>query len=104
MSFEQNGERIVELKLILGKVAHACGLFDQDGLSVRFLNSPVQGDRITSEAQVLDLVGQVKFSGLTPLGTSLDQKVLQPALLGPARSGALRKPVLVIALTDGVRA
>jgi hypothetical protein len=41
------------------------------------------------------------FAGLTPLGTSLDQKILQPLLLGPARSNALQKPLLVIAITDG---
>lgn len=69
----------------------------------------------------MGLIGQIKFSGehsaydttcsrsmlsrytlgLTPLGTSLDQKILQPLLLGPARSNALRKPLLVIAITDG---
>lgn len=32
---------------------------------------------------------------------ALDQKVLQPLLLGPARSNQLRKPLLVIAVTDG---
>jgi len=31
----------------------------------------------------------------------LDQKVLQPLLLGPARSNQLKKPVLIIAVTDG---
>ncbi len=44
---------------------------------------------------------QIKFTGTTPLGTSLDRKVLQPLVLGPARSQQLRKPVLVIAITDG---
>ena len=39
--------------------------------------------------------------GLTPLGTSLDHKIIQPLLLGPARSRALQKPLLVIAITDG---
>lgn len=59
MVFEENGERVGELKLILqkasrplsvrqrspcsllhaGQVAFACSLFDQDGISCRFLNS-----------------------------------------------------------------
>lgn len=73
MAFEENGSRITELSLILGKIATACGLLDQDGLSVRFLNSQVSADRVTGEGQVKDLIGQVRFSGLTPLGTSLDQ-------------------------------
>lgn len=86
---------------ILGKVAHACALFDQDGLQVRFLNSNVQGNGITNEQGAVQLVQQVQFSGLTPLGTAMDQKILQPLLLGPARSNQLKKPLLVIAITDG---
>jgi hypothetical protein len=42
--------------------------------------------------------------GLTPLGTSLDKKILQPLVLGPARAGQLQKPVVVIAITDGTPA
>ena len=44
---------------------------------------------------------QIKFSGTTPLGTNLDRKVLQPLVINPARSSQLRKPVLVIVITDG---
>lgn len=32
---------------------------------------------------------------------ALDQKVLQPLLLGPARNNQLQKPLLIIAVTDG---
>lgn len=35
----------------------------------------------------------------TPLGTSLDRKILQPLVLGPARSNQLQKPVLIIGIT-----
>jgi hypothetical protein len=38
---------------------------------------------------------------LTPLGTSLNNKILEPLLLGPARAGRLEKPLLIIILTDG---
>ena len=44
---------------------------------------------------------QAKFGGLTPLGTMLDRKILRPFVFGPAQSGSLRKPVLVITITDG---
>ncbi|KAK6908666.1 hypothetical protein I203_102669 [Kwoniella mangroviensis CBS 8507] len=104
MAFEQNGERIEDLKMILGKIAFACSLFDHDGIQVRFLNSQLQGNNINNEQAALQLVQQVKFSGLTPLGTSLDQKILQPLLLGPARANALQKPLLIIAITDGAPA
>lgn len=123
------GDRIVELRLVLQKVAFAASLFDADGISIRFLNSRVEGNNITNEQAVTQLLTQVQFSGLTPvsfqsslfraefstdrrslsscpqkLGTSLDQKILQPAVLGPARNGSLRKPVLIVSITDGTPA
>jgi hypothetical protein len=63
MAFEQNGERIDDLKMILGKVAAATALFDHDGIQVRFLNSNLQGNNITTEQAAVQLVGQVQFSG-----------------------------------------
>jgi hypothetical protein len=46
MSFEEQGERIEDLKVILNKVAEVATLFDQDGITIRFLNSPAQGNGI----------------------------------------------------------
>jgi hypothetical protein len=60
------------------------------------MNNRTEGNNITTEAQALQLVQQIKFSGLTPLGTQMWQKILQPLVLGPARAGALQKPVVVI--------
>ena len=110
---EENGERIDDLKLIIGRVAFAASLFDTDGASastrlsdppgiqVRFMNSQVQGNGLRTEAEAVQLVSQVKFSGLTPFGSQIDQKVIFPLLLQPARSGQLQKPELIIAVTDG---
>jgi len=92
---------IDDLKLIIGRVAFATSLFDTDGIQVRFMNSQVQGNSLRTEAEAAQLVSQVKFSGLTPFGSQLDQKVIFPLLLQPARSGQLQKPVLIIAVTDG---
>ncbi|CED85429.1 von Willebrand factor, type A [Phaffia rhodozyma] len=104
MAFEEGGERIDDLKLILSRVAHASSLFDTDGIQVRFLNSNVEGNNITSEQGATQLLSQIRYSGLTPLGTSLDKKILQPLVLGPARAGRLEKPVLIIVITDGTPA
>ncbi|OWZ64065.1 hypothetical protein AYX15_04085 [Cryptococcus neoformans] len=101
MAFEGGGERIDDLKLILSRVAFATSLFDHDGIQVRMMNSRVEGNGVTSEAQALQLIQQIKFSGLTPLGTSLWQKVLQPLILAPAQQGRLQKPVVVVTITDG---
>lgn len=86
---------------IISKVAGACSLFDDDGLEIRFLNSDKQGNGIRSEADAQHFVSKVKFSGVTPLGTSLDKKILQPMLLRPAQSRSLKKPLLVVIITDG---
>lgn len=101
MQFEENGERIKDLKLILSRVAYATSLFDDDGIQVRFMNSNDHGDNIRSESQVESLVQRIQFKGLTPMGTSLKNKVLDPLVVAPARAGQLKKPVLVITITDG---
>jgi hypothetical protein len=101
MQFEENGERIDDLKLILSRVAFATSLFDEDGIQVRFMNSPDQGNGIRSEQQVNEMIGRTRFSGLTPMGRELQNKILGPLVLENARRGTLRKPVLVITITDG---
>jgi hypothetical protein len=101
MQSEENGSRIDDLKIILCRVSRAAALFDDDGVQVRFLNASVDGNGIRSDQQVLDLVSRVNFTGLTKVGTMLQEKILEPLVLGPARGGRLRKPVLVITITDG---
>jgi len=101
MAFEEGGERIADLKVILSRVAFAAALFDDDGVQVRFMNSPEQGNGIRNEQQVNDMIARVKFSGLTPMGRELENKILLPLVREPARSGQLRKPVLIITITDG---
>lgn len=101
MQFEENGERIQDLKLILSRVAFATSLFDDDGIQVRFMNSNDHADGIRTEAQIENLIQQLQFKGLTPMGTNLKNKVLEPLVLAPARAGQLKKPVLIITITDG---
>jgi len=101
MAFEENGERIDDLKLILSRVAFATSLFDADGIQVRFMNSADQGNGIRDERMVNEMISRTKFSGLTPMGRELQNKILGPLVLGPARSGQLQKPILVITITDG---
>ncbi|KAL8930667.1 MAG: hypothetical protein Q9208_000538 [Pyrenodesmia sp. 3 TL-2023] len=121
MEFEENGNRVVQLKKILSQVVSTILLFDDDGISVRFMNwqprrlqygeQPQPGevtenmlDRIQTDQMLQYIAAQIPFKGLTPLGTSLRQRVLDPLVLGPARSGALKKPVLILTITDGAPA
>ncbi|KAJ5317138.1 hypothetical protein N7508_001646 [Penicillium antarcticum] len=101
IEFEEKGLRKDQLRQILGIVATAASTFDEDGISVRFMNSVEQGDGIRDAEDVNRLVSRVRFSGLTPLGTSLKSKVIDPMVVGPARQNRLEKPVLVITITDG---
>jgi hypothetical protein len=101
MQFEENGERIQDLKLIIQRAAYAASLFDSDGIEVRFMNSDIQGNNIRSEPEVEQLIQRVQFKGLTPMGTQLKRKVLEPLVVQKARANQLRKPVLVIVITDG---
>ncbi len=103
MKFEENGNRIDDLKFILSKVAGIATLFDEEGLVVRFINdNPNGGDGIRNGAEVESLVAQVPFRGGTPLGEKLDTKIIQPLVLDQAYRGTMAKPVLVLIITDGV--
>ena len=44
---------------------------------------------------------QVQFTGMTPLGSSLDSKVIRPFLGAGIQGRNLQKPILVITITDG---
>ncbi|CAI7606471.1 unnamed protein product [Penicillium bialowiezense] len=101
IEFEEKGLRKDQLRQILGIVATAASTFDQDGISVRFMNSSETGDGIRDAEDVNRLVSRVRFSGLTPLGTNLKTKVVEPMVVQPARANRLEKPVLVITITDG---
>lgn len=110
MQFEEGGSRIDDLKLILTRVVSVATLFDEDGISVRFMNDQkvpfgsTELDGIRTEQQVEQIFPKINFQGLTPLGTQLKAKVLEPLVLGKVRRNALDKPILVVTITDGTPA
>jgi hypothetical protein len=104
MQFEEGGERIKDLKLILERVASVTTLFDDDGISLRFMNAQYQLsmlENIRSEQQIDSLMRSVQFKGLTPMGTELRSKVIDGIVVPKIRQGQYRKPTLVIIITDG---
>jgi hypothetical protein len=105
MSFEENGERIKDLQLILQRVAYAATLFDDDGIEIRFMNDeeipPQQLSHIKSDQQIEGIMRSKRYKGLTPFGTKLREKVLDPLVISKMRSNQFRKPVLIIGITDG---
>lgn len=104
MSFEENGERIKDLQLILQRAAFAATLFDDDGVELRFMNEdmPVQEiSNIRSEQQIEQILARKRYKGLTPFGTELRKKVVDPLVVSKLNSGQMQKPMLIISITDG---
>ncbi|KIW00041.1 hypothetical protein, variant [Verruconis gallopava] len=104
MQFEEGGERIKDLRLILERVASVATIFDDDGISLRFMNAtydPRMLENIRSEQQIDQLMRTVQFKGLTPMGTELRNKVIDGIIVPKLRSQQYRKPTLVIIITDG---
>lgn len=99
--YTQGEDRLGELKRVLTLITLATTKFDQNGVSVRFMNSHEQSDNVRSLSDIEALLSRVQFAGLTPLGTNLKQKVLEPLVVSPVRANRLEKPVLVITITDG---
>lgn len=107
MKFYEDGSRIDDLKLILSRVVNAAMLFDEDGISIRFINwsPPVNSaqilDNVKSEQDLERIISQVQFSGTTEVGTELRKKVIDPLVRAKIRGPGLEKPVLIITITDG---
>ncbi|KAM0722399.1 hypothetical protein Q7P37_001840 [Cladosporium fusiforme] len=103
MAFEENGERIKDLEVIMQRVAFAATLFDEDGIEIRFMNDddiPANMlENVRTEQQIHQILSGKRYKGLTPFGTKLRQKVIDPIVLPKLRQP--RKPVLVIGITDG---
>jgi hypothetical protein len=104
MAFEEQGERIKDLRLILERVASTATIFDEDGVSLRFMNANYQInllENIRSEQQIGQLMDSVQYKGLTPMGTELRKKVIDGIVLPKIRDRRYTKPHLVIIITDG---
>ena len=104
MQFEENGERIKDLQLILQRVSSVATIFDSDGVQLRFMNANYDTsmlDGIRSEQQVDQLMRSVSFKGLTPMGTAMRQKVIDGIVVPKLQRRMYQKPTLVITVTDG---
>ncbi|KAN0060998.1 hypothetical protein ACQY0O_006732 [Thecaphora frezii] len=89
------------LKGILRRAADAAGRFDQDGMECAWMNSDAH-QRIHTADDAARFADACKFNGgATPMGASLESKLLVPSVLSKATANALQKPVLVIVITDG---
>lgn len=100
----ESGARIEGLRQIVKRAADAAGRLDPDGMEVAWMNAdlPPQAGRIRTAKDADRLVKACRFDGrATPLGHSLENKLLRPNLLDHLSRGYLKKPVLAIVITDG---
>lgn len=100
MRFEENGTRIDDLRFILDKVTTLVSRFDDDGITVRFMNSDTEGNNVRTVNDVHQLLKNVNFSGGTPLGEEFEKRVVKP-FANPGFLRKMPKPVLAFIITDG---
>lgn len=91
-----------ELSKLLVKVgAQVMTMFDDDGISVRFLNSYEKGDNILCSSDVDNLFKRkIVPAGGTMIGMSL-RKIYEEFIEGQLQSNTLEKPILILTYTDG---
>jgi uncharacterized protein YegL len=94
-------ERIKDMKRVVKGIVEAATMFDADGISLRFMNTrtPDDGsfDLIKDKSQVESIMSRISFSGGTPLGRQLRNKIIDSFV----HDGGRKKPLLVITITDG---
>ena len=88
------------------QVAFAATLFDDDGIEIRFMNDeeipPNVLSGIRSDQQIEQFMRTKRYKGLTPFGTRLRERVLDPLVMPKLRQNPENsKPVLIIGITDG---
>lgn len=95
-------EKTDDLKLILSRIVDIASMFDDDGMNMRFFNSDMYFDNVSSEQQANSALLQIHYNGGTPIGKNLVTKVLEPFVYAKARNNQLTKPVMIYIITDGV--
>jgi len=96
--------RMPALQDMLERVAKFATVLNPDGIFLRLLNSTAdekgQFDNLRTVEDIKKLAN-VKCSGDTRLGEILNKKIVKPMILEKAIKGTLKKPVIVVIITDG---
>ncbi|KAK0527278.1 hypothetical protein OC842_004920 [Tilletia horrida] len=89
------------LKSIVKLAAEAATRFDTDGVELNWLNNHAHAIAHTAE-DATRFVGQCNYDGrATPMGTSLEGKILEKEVYPKLKRETLRKPVLIVVVGDG---
>jgi hypothetical protein len=58
-------------------------------------------DHLTTVKSITEKLEKIQCTGDTKLGTILGKKIITPMILEKAGTGILKKPVIVVIITDG---
>jgi hypothetical protein len=98
IAYAAGSDRKRKLLFILEAVAEIYGLAREQGIvSVQFLNEPKGRENVTP-AMVANFRSNIRYGGVTMLGTQLQEGILDPFVLSRER---MDKPLLTIIVTDG---
>ncbi|KAK6508350.1 hypothetical protein TWF506_010444 [Arthrobotrys conoides] len=103
---DEGEDRITPMKDTLGRISEIATIIEPSGISLRFLNHDDESgdwDNMKSREVIYDRFAKVEedWGGWTPLGTILDQKIIQPMVIDKMRSEKFVKPLIVVVITDG---
>ncbi|KAK6526950.1 hypothetical protein TWF281_010146 [Arthrobotrys megalospora] len=103
---EEEEDRITPLKETLGRISELATIIEPSGISVRFLNyenDDMGWDNLISREFIENQWGAVEddWGGITQLGKKVDEKIIQPMVIQKMRKGTFKKPLIVVAITDG---
>lgn len=103
MKTRRNGKsRFSTLKDTIYNLAPIARDINEEGISLRFINHRTEDyfDNLKDRTMIDKVLNNVTPNDATPIGTSLQRKVLQP-LLKRAKDGELKRPALIVIITDG---
>ncbi|KAH8149097.1 uncharacterized protein LAJ45_06636 [Morchella importuna] len=101
MKLSEGGRRIKALQVFLTRITEISTHFVSDGITIRWFNKLEGVNNVKDINKIPEIVKSNPFRGWTKIGTELRDKVLEPFVLRPARENTLKKPVMVLIITDG---
>lgn len=108
---EDNMYRYETMREVIKTISFFGSLMDIDGICIRFFNNPMVANCISSSAQVDEIMNHIRYTGGTPMGESIRNKIFGPDrknvgdentyLNELMYNGLLERPVLIMTITDG---
>ncbi|KIW86273.1 hypothetical protein Z517_01668 [Fonsecaea pedrosoi CBS 271.37] len=95
--------RIPALQTTLKRVVEIATLFEDTGISIRFLNYTQDSrlDDLRRPDDIVQKVASVRWRGITELGSKLHDKIIRPMIVEKVRRGTFDTPLIVVIITDG---